>query len=64
MYLVYFLLAGTGVCSVPLSGFNCSTPGIRITLLEQNMDKFQYMLDQLLYGLGTVFNRKASLIQA
>ena len=64
MHLVYFLLAGTGVCSVPLSGFNCTIPGIRITLLEQDLDRFEYMLDQLMYGLGSVFNRKASLIQA
>jgi len=64
LYLAYYLLAGAGVCTVPLSGFNSSVPGIRITLLEQNLDKFGYMLDQLMFGLGSVFNRKGSLIQA
>jgi len=64
LYLAYYLLAGAGVCTVPLSGFNSSVSGVRITLLEQNIDKFEYMLDQLLYGLGSVFNRKESLIQA
>lgn len=64
LYLVYYLLAGAGVCTVPLSGFNSSVPGIRITLLEQNIDKFEYMLDQLMFGLGSVFNRKKSLMQA
>lgn len=64
LYLAYYLLAGAGVCTVPLSGFNSSVPGIRITLLEQNLDKFEYMLDQLMFGLGSVFNRKGSLIQA
>ncbi len=64
LFLVYYLLAGAGVCTVPLSGFNCSVPGIRITLLEQNIDKFEYMLDQLMFGLGSVFNRKGSLMQA
>jgi len=64
LYLVYYLLAGAGVCTVPLSGFNSSVPGIRITLLEQNMGKFEYMLDQLMFGLGSVFNRKRSLMQA
>ena len=64
LFLVYYLLAGAGVCTVPLSGFNSNVPGIRITLLEQNIDKFEYMLDQLIYGLGSIFNRKGSLIQA
>jgi len=64
LYLAYYLLAGAGVCTVPLSGFNSSVPGIRITLLEQNIDKFEYMLDQLMFGLGSVFNRKRSLMQA
>ena len=64
LYLAYYLLAGAGVCTVPLSGFNSNIPGIRITLLEQNLDKFEYMLDQLMFGLGSVFNRKGSLIQA
>ena len=31
---VYWLLAATGVCVVPLSGFACDLPGFRITLLE------------------------------
>jgi aspartate/methionine/tyrosine aminotransferase len=64
LLLAYYLLAGAGVCTVPLSGFNSNVPGIRITLLEQNIDKFEYMLDQLMFGLGSVFNRKGSLIQA
>lgn len=64
LYLTYYLLAGTGVCTVPLSGFDCRVDGLRITLLEQNLERFDYMLDQLMYGLGTVFSRKRSLIQA
>ncbi len=31
---VYWLLAATGICVVPLSGFACKLPGFRITLLE------------------------------
>lgn len=61
MCLVFYLLAGAGVCTVPLSGFNSDVPGIRITLLEQNMDHYEYMLDQLMAGLGSVFNHKGSL---
>lgn len=64
MALVYYLLAGAGVCTVPLSGFNCTVPGIRITLLEQNPDHFEHMLDQLMLGLESVFNQKGSLMAA
>lgn len=64
MTLVFYLLAGAGVCTVPLSGFNSTVPGIRITLLEQNLDHFEHMLDQLMLGLGSVFNRKRSLMEA
>lgn len=39
---VYFLLASTGICVVPLaSGFNSDKYGFRITLLEENEDKFK-----------------------
>lgn len=63
MHLVYYLLAGTGVCTVPLSGFDSTLPGLRITLLEQNTDRFNHMLDQLIHGLEMVFNPEKSLIQ-
>lgn len=37
---VYYLLATTGICVVPLTGFNCNLKGFRITLLESNETKF------------------------
>jgi alanine-synthesizing transaminase len=38
---VYYLLAATGICVVPLStGFNCNLHGFRITLLESDDDRF------------------------
>src|SRR5574341_2500048 len=37
---VYYLLATTGICVVPLTGFNCSLKGFRITLLESDDQKF------------------------
>ena len=37
---VYYLLATTGICVVPLTGFNCSLEGFRITLLESDDRKF------------------------
>lgn len=64
LHLAYYLLAGTGICTVPISGFNSRVSGLRITLLEQDIERFDYMLDQLFCGLSTVFNRKRSLILA
>jgi alanine-synthesizing transaminase len=37
---VYYLLAATGICVVPLTGFNCSLKGFRITLLENDDRQF------------------------
>ncbi|MBN2123788.1 MAG: pyridoxal phosphate-dependent aminotransferase [Deltaproteobacteria bacterium] len=44
---VYYLLAGTGICVVPLSSFNTSLQGFRVTLLEQDEAEFRGMLDTL-----------------
>jgi len=38
---VYYLLASTGICVVPLTSFYTSLPGFRITLLEKNIEKFE-----------------------
>jgi len=38
---VYYLLATTGICVVPLTGFNCTLQGFRITLLEDSDIKFE-----------------------
>jgi alanine-synthesizing transaminase len=37
--LVYNLLGGAGLCTVPLSGFCSDLPGFRVTLLENDDDK-------------------------
>lgn len=37
---VYYLMGATGICTVPLSGFNTDLPGFRITLLESDEEKF------------------------
>ena len=36
---VYYLLAATGICVVPLTGFCCNKKGFRITLLETDDEK-------------------------
>ncbi len=37
----YWLLANSGICVVPLSGFACAMPGFRLTLLETDDQKRQ-----------------------
>jgi len=33
---VYYILAATGICTVPLSSFNTDLQGFRVTLLERD----------------------------
>jgi aspartate/methionine/tyrosine aminotransferase len=44
---VYYLLAATGICVVPLSGFCCAHDGFRITLLECDDAKRAWTLKTL-----------------
>jgi aspartate/methionine/tyrosine aminotransferase len=45
---VYFLLASTGICVVPLStGFNSTHHGFRFTLLESDEQAFEKVLSTL-----------------
>ncbi|MCU1386453.1 MAG: pyridoxal phosphate-dependent aminotransferase, partial [Acidobacteria bacterium] len=36
----YYLMAAYGLCVVPLSGFNTTLQGFRMTLLEENQEVF------------------------
>ncbi|MHC1744370.1 MAG: pyridoxal phosphate-dependent aminotransferase [Syntrophobacteraceae bacterium] len=44
---VYYLLAATGICVVPLSSFNTDLQGFRMTLLEPDEAVFRCILDKL-----------------
>ena len=44
---VYYLLASTGICVVPLTGFNCDLQGFRVTLLESDDAKFEWIIRTL-----------------
>ncbi len=44
---VYYLMGATGICVVPLSGFNCNLQGFRATLLESDDVKFQWIFETL-----------------
>jgi len=53
---VYYLLAATGICVVPLTSFNTSRQGFRITLLEPDEDRFNKMIDTLRKGIKDYIN--------
>lgn len=43
----YYMLWETWICSVPLSWFNSTYDGFRITLLEENIETFKSILEQI-----------------
>ncbi|MEA2063554.1 MAG: aminotransferase class I/II-fold pyridoxal phosphate-dependent enzyme, partial [Gemmatimonadota bacterium] len=45
--LVLYLLASTGICVVPMTGFTSELPGFRMTLLEQDAEKREWILSTL-----------------
>ncbi|MGV8074913.1 MAG: pyridoxal phosphate-dependent aminotransferase [Syntrophobacteraceae bacterium] len=44
---VYYLLAATGICVVPLTSFNTELQGFRMTLLEPDEKEFEIIIDKL-----------------
>ncbi len=44
---VYYLLAATGVCLVPLSSFSTPHQGFRMTLLQQDDDVFEQTIESI-----------------
>src|SRR3989338_5976120 len=49
---VYCLMGATGICVVPLSGFNCALQGFRATLLESDDSKFKWIFETLAEKIG------------
>ncbi|MEK7070150.1 MAG: pyridoxal phosphate-dependent aminotransferase [Patescibacteria group bacterium] len=44
---VYYLMGATGICVVPLTGFNYNLPGFRVTLLETDEEKFEWIYNTI-----------------
>jgi alanine-synthesizing transaminase len=44
---ILHLLAGPGICVVPLTSFSCSREGFRVTLLEEDPVKFEWIMRTL-----------------
>jgi alanine-synthesizing transaminase len=49
---VYYLLAHTGICVVPLSSFSTPLQGFRVTLLEKNMGECERVYGTLAQKIG------------
>jgi len=43
----YYLMGATGICVVPLSGFNSDLFGFRMTLLEPDEEKFREIVQMI-----------------
>ncbi len=50
------LLASTGICVVPLSSFCCNKDGFRITLLEEDIDKFELTFRKVANAINNYLN--------
>jgi aspartate/methionine/tyrosine aminotransferase len=44
---VYYVLAATGICVVPISSFCSDLHGFRATLLEEDAEKMRWMYQKL-----------------
>jgi alanine-synthesizing transaminase len=53
---VYYLLAATGICVVPLTGFCCKKRGFRITLLESDDKKRLWTWNTIAESIKTYLN--------
>lgn len=53
---VYYLLASTGICVVPISSFCTDERGFRITLLEQNEEEFTQIFTTIANAVTTYLN--------
>ncbi|MBN1350779.1 pyridoxal phosphate-dependent aminotransferase [candidate division KSB1 bacterium] len=53
---VYYLLAATGICVVPLTGFCCNKKGFRITLLETDDEKRRWTYETIAESIRSYLN--------
>ncbi len=53
---VYYLLGATGICVVPLTGFSCDRFGFRVTLLETDAEKFEWIFKTIAEKIEAYLN--------
>ena len=56
---VYYLLASTGICTVPLSSFSTTEQGFRITLLERNEKEFTSIFETIAKSITAYLESQA-----
>lgn len=49
----YYLMGATGICVVPLTGFNTNLLGFRMTLLDSDQQRFSQTLESLADAIAT-----------
>lgn len=54
----YYLMASTGICVVPLSGFNSDLHGFRVTLLENDEERFRTTMQTIADKIGEYGKKK------
>ena len=53
---VYYLLASTGICVVPLTSFFSPLLGFRMTLLDKDIDEFEYVVKTIAVKITEYIN--------
>ncbi len=53
---VYYLLAATGICVVPLTGFCCSRLGFRLTMLEADNERAEWIWTTIAESITNYLN--------
>ncbi|MFO7831486.1 MAG: pyridoxal phosphate-dependent aminotransferase [Desulfuromonadaceae bacterium] len=56
---VYYLLASTGICTVPLSSFSTAEQGFRITLLEQDEKELTHVFKTIAKSISVYLNSES-----
>jgi aspartate/methionine/tyrosine aminotransferase len=60
---VYYLLAATGICVVPLTSFFTSLLGFRMTLLDKDEAEFEYVIKTIAEKITEYINSSNTSIQ-
>ena len=60
---VYYLLAATGICVVPLTSFFTPLLGFRMTLLDKDVDEFEHVVKTIAEKITEYINSSNTSLQ-
>ena len=63
MRFVYYLLAATGICVVPLTSFFTPLLGFRMTLLDKDVDEFEHVVKTIAEKITEYINSSNTSLQ-